>query len=170
MPFPNSVADAMPWGIVGEGYLDVRGSINAQPLQLTSETGNIFGYALTHVEGENGFAEVGGTGVFAGILAFPKEHIAFALPGTQTNSVPAGAVVSGVTEHPGLIVSLTTAAAIGDGVAFAADGSLAAAPAQVAPADHTLIPGAKVVRYNVNAGLAIISLKELPTLAAAASA
>lgn len=158
----------MPWGIVGEAYLGVRGSVNAQPLQLTSEAAaNVFGRALTHVEGENGQAEVGGDGVFAGILAFPKEHIAFALPGAETQTVPQGTIVSGVTEHPGLLVTLTTAAAIGDGVAFAADGTLAAAPAQVAPANHTLIQGAKVVRYNTNIGQAIISLKELPAPAAA---
>lgn len=169
MPFPNTVDDAMPWGIVGESYLGVMGSINAQPLQLSSEAAeNIFGRALTHVEGENGIAVVGGDGVFAGIMAFPKEHIAFALPGVETTTVPEGTVVSGVTEHPGLIVTLTTAAAIGDGVAFAADGSLAAAPAQVAPANHTLIPGSKVVRYNVNQGIAVVSFKELPTPAAAA--
>ena len=159
----------MPWGVVGESYLGVRGSVNAQPLQLNSDAAaNVFGRAMTHVAGENGVAEVGGEGVFAGILCFPKEHLAFALPGAVTNTVPAGTIVSGVTEHPGLLLTLTTAAAIGDGVAYAADGQLAAAPEQVAPASHTLIPGAKVVRYNVNTGEAVVSLKELPTPAASA--
>ena len=159
----------MPWGIVGESYLGVRGSENAQPLQLSSAaTANVFGRALTHVAGENGLAEVGGDGVFAGILCYPKEHPGFVLPGTAANTVPEGTIVSGVTEHPGLLLLLTTGAAIGDGVAYAADGQLAAAPAQVAPANHTLIPGAKVVRYNVTTGEAVVSLKELPTPAASA--
>ncbi len=169
MAFPNTVTRDMPWGIPGELALGVMGGLNAQPLILDAAENAVFGRALTHVADQSGHAVIGGAGTFAGILANPKEHVNYSMPGDADSVLVDGTVVSGVTATAGIWVLLTTAAAIGDGVAYAtADGQLAAAPAQVAPADHTLIPGAKVVRYDVTGGLAIISLTELPNPAAAA--
>lgn len=172
MPFQKTVLAALAMGIAGEQAFD--GAVRAEPVVLktavATEDGeqSLYGRALTSTESVDGVAqvEVGGAGTYIGILADPKANPTSTSLGGLTPGLEAGTHLTAVSETPGMWVSLVGTGAVGDGVAFAADGLLQAAPAQVAPASTTLIPGARIVRYDVNEGLAIVALQQLPTAAA----
>ena len=183
MPFQQTVGADMPWGIPGELALGLAQNVRAEPVQLSeaftggSTIPTAFGRAMTKVDAPSlGYgttaphgtlAEFGGDGVYLGLLANPKAAVSYGAIGSSFNGLEAGAALEVVSECPGIWVLLTTAAAVGDAIAYAADGQLAAAPAQVAPANHTLIAGSRVVRFDVNAGLAMVALQQLPAPAAA---
>lgn len=171
MSFQKTVLAALAMGIAGEQAFD--GAVRAEPVVLktafpTSDGDpSVYGRALTSTESIDGVAQVivGGTGVFIGILGDPKANPTSTVLGGLTPGLEAGYHLTAISETPGMWVSLATAGAVGDGVAFGADGLLHAAPLQVAPATTVLIPGARIVRYDVNEGLAIVALHQLPTAA-----
>ena len=143
--------------------------MNAQPAILNSAdaANNVFGRAFTHLAAE-GQVTAGGAGVFAGILANPKEHAnrGTLAGGTLADSLvlPNGIIASFVQETPGIIVTLPAGDVnIGDQVIYAtATGILdTQAPGTAPGAGNALIPGATVVRYekSATAGLAVIALK-----------
>ncbi|XAO54129.1 structural protein [Yersinia phage vB_YenM_P744] len=173
MSFQKNVLADIAWGIVGELALGLPQNVRAEPIQIKTAVNGaagqapIYGRAVTGVAGDSGVGEVGGTGTYLGILFNPKENVAYAALGADTYGIEAGSRLQIVSDAPGLFVQLSTAGNIGDGVAYKSDGTLAAAPLQVAPASTTLIPGARVVRYNVLTGVAIISLTQLPAPAVA---
>ena len=168
MSFQKTVADDQAWGISGEQAL--AGDVRTEPVQLKTayagESGKPapFGaVALTQESGDNGLVSVGGAGVYIGILSSPKQCFANAGLGETAVGIDAGAQLEACSQTPGMYVTLTTDAAVGDAIAFKANGTLVAAPASTAPDGATLIPGSRVVRYNVTSGLAIVSLQQLPT-------
>lgn len=181
MGFQKEVYDDLAWGIPGELGLADLGGVRAEPFQLATVFNGAasvptpYGRAVTRKDnifvGDNtapGHAqtgEIGGAGVFIGLLHAPKSDVAFAYVGSEAPGIEAGTMLEAVSETPGIWTLLTTAANVGDAVAYAADGQLAAAPKQVAPASHTLIPGSRVVRFDVNKGLALVALQQLPVSA-----
>lgn len=179
MPFQTTVEFFPGAGIPGQIFLD--GPLRAQPVRLntTPATNNVFGSALTIVSGATGtgapgdaanpapmVAAVGGTGVFAGILANPKEHTSY---GNSTDgpfgtnfALPNGTIASAVQETAGIIVTLPAGSAPGQTVYFlTADGTLVTTAAgAAAPAGANAGgPIGKVERFlNAAASLAVISV------------
>lgn len=158
MGFQSTIALAQGFGVVGE--LAFAGPTRAQPGVVKGTAANIVvGRAFT-IDNTDGQFQPGGTGAFGGILATPKALQSIGTtaggPLAPTLVVPAGTVCEFVTMGE-IIVALTGAANIGDGVYFVqADGTLAAG---TAGAGQTQIVGAKVVRFkNAAAGLAVVSL------------
>lgn len=181
--FQRTVGADMAWGIPGELALGFPPDVRAEPITLKTAFDNDgtkptpYGRAVTKadnaslgyaaVQGSAVVAEIGGTGPYIGLLCNPKADVAYAGLASTTVGLEQGANLEVMSECHGMWALLTTSANIGDGVAYAADGQLAAAPKQVAPASHTLIPGARVVRFDVTTGLAMVSLQQLPTPAVA---
>lgn len=159
MAVQKTVAADIAWGIPGE--MGLAGDYRASPAFLEAAATNANLGAALCAGTNQGQVKVGGTTAFVGLLANPKVSADTDL-GAPMN-LAAGTAVECVSQTPGMWVTLTTTANMGDAVAYKADGSLAAAPASTAPTQHTLIPGARVVRYDVAAGLALVALVQLPT-------
>lgn len=165
MAMPQATIRQFPTdGIQGDFALD--GPIRSQSvlLQSADATNNVIGRAVTMVAATDGAAIAGGTGAFAGILTNSKQYASLggaSGPLSPTLALPNALPVQATTMAPGIYVITSTTANIGDGVAYAnATGILAAAPAGVPPASHTLIPGASFIRRNITSAgtLAIIQL------------
>lgn len=191
MSFQKTVNADIAWGIPGELALGFPPDVRAEPVNLnvvfngapgvatpygramTKTDAPALGYGTTPSHATT--AQFGGTGAFLGLLANPKAGVAFTALGGDAPGIEAGAALEVVSETHGLWALIMTNAAVGDGVAFVTDtadgtvaGTLKAAPLQVAPAGTTLIPGARIVRFDVNTGLAIVSLQQMPTPAVVA--
>lgn len=172
MTFQKTVASDLAWGIPGE--LALAGDVRAEPVQLKTKFDGTSGkrvpfgaVALTQAAGDNGLVTIGGTGTYIGILSSPKQWAAYTALGGDAGGIEAGAQLEATSQTPGMFMELTTAAGVGDAIAYKADGTLVAAPASTAPASSTLIPGSRVVRYNVTTGIAIVALQQLPVPAVA---
>lgn len=162
MPFQNTVRRDQATGIVGD--LVIGGPVRGQPGILASSdaTNNVVGRALRHLAGEDlkVSADVA-TGAFAGILANSK---IYALLGNTSGTLepdltlPNETMVQLITMTSGILVSLSTAAAIGHNVFYATATGVLAAAAGNTLADHVMIPRAKIVRCNTTPGLAIVEL------------
>lgn len=175
--FQSTVANNMGFGVVGELFLD--GPLRAQPVRLNSAdaANNVFGRAFTTTaSGTASFATAadptpvvaaaGGaaTQAFAGILAFPKEHALIGNGLASSLALPNNTLATLVQETAGLIVTLSTAAAVGDWVWYAtATGALqSTAPGASAPAGTVRVPNGRVTRYAVAAGgLAVIEFNAI---------
>ena len=189
MAFQKNVGADIAWGIPGELGLGFPPDVRAEPVSLNatfngaSGVATPYGRAMTKANPpELGYgttpshatiAQFGGTGAFLGLLANPKAGVAYTALG-DAPSIEKGAALEVVSETHGIWALLTSSGNVGDGVAFLTAttdptiaGTLKAAPAQVAPAGHRLIPGARIVRFDVNTGLALIALQQLPTPAVA---
>ena len=158
MAFQSSIAVAQGYGVIGESQFS--GPRRAQPGVVKGTAANIVvGRAFT-IDAADGQFQPGGTGAYGGILSNPKalQSIGTSAGGplAPTLVVPAGTVCEFATMDE-ILVYLTTAAAIGDGVYFVqADGTLGAG---TAGAGQTQIANAKVTRFaNAAAGLAVIAL------------
>jgi len=116
----QAVAINMAFGVVGELFLD--GPLRGQPGIIDSDgvtpAFNRVGRVFTHVAAADGHVTVGGSGVFAGILANPKVYPLFgtASGGSLAPSLDLGQYAIGefVYDTTGIIVSLAAAANIGD--------------------------------------------------------
>lgn len=179
MGFQKTVKGDIAWGIPGEIALGLSDqAARAEPFQLkTTFNGGAgvatpYGRAVIRTDNADGgtataaghyqLGTIGGTGTFIGLLHAPKSDVAFAYVGSEAPGLEAGVMLEALSETAGVWVELTTAGNVGDAVAYKADGTLVAAPKQVAPASSTLIPGSRIVRYDVAAGLAIVALQQLP--------
>ena len=161
--FQSTVRLVQTTGIVGDIIND--GPRRAIPGRLNSgdAADNVVGRAFYHTAASDDQVQADGANTlqFAGILANSKNY---ALRGTTAGGTLAATTTLANGEQVELlqmgiiIVTLTTTANIGDNVYAAdADGQLAAGTS--APANHTLVPNAKVVRRNItSAGDAIIQL------------
>lgn len=161
MALQSTVALNQGFGVVGE--IQFEGPTRAQPGILKVGTASaadiVIGRAFT-IDAADGQFQPGGTGVFGGILANPKAVASYGTaaggPLAPTITVPAGEVGEFVTMGE-ILVSLSNAAAIGQGVYFTnATGALSAG---TAGGGQTQIGNAVVKRYaNAAAGIAVISL------------
>jgi hypothetical protein len=165
MAFQSTVRQFPTDGIVGDQALS--GPVRAKSVILKSSdpTQNAIGRAVTYVAGQDDNVIVGGAGplIFAGILSNSKQYASLGGSGgplSPTLILPNDLPVQATTVIPGMYVTLSTTANIGDGVAYHnTTGVLAAAPGGTPPATHTLIAGASVIRRNITSpGLAIIQL------------
>ena len=165
MPFQSNVRINQTTGIVGDVVL--QGPLMAQPgiLASTNAANNVIGRAFRNAANSDlNVSADAASGEFAGILANSK---VYATSGTAsggtlapTLALPNNTEVELVFFTAGILVELSTDAAIGENVFYAtATGILAADPSETL-ADHVLIPNARVVRNNISsAGLAIIELR-----------
>lgn len=172
MTFQTTVPSDLAWGIPGEQAL--AGDVRAEPVQLKTVFNGTAGkrvpfgaVALTQASGDNGLVSVGGSGTYIGILSSPKQWASYTALGGDAPGIEAGAQLEATSQTPGMWMELTTAAGVGDAIAYKADGTLVAAPLSAAPASSTLIPGSRVVRFNVTTGIALVALQQLPTPAVA---
>lgn len=154
MAFQPSIRQFPTDGIVGDFSLD--GPIRSQSVLLNSSdpTQNVIGRAVTMTAGSDGVAVAGGTGVFGGILTQSKTYASLggsSGPLSPTLTLPNNLPAQATTVAPGIFVTLTTTANVGDQVYFVqATGALGAvAPGSGAGAGNTLIPGASVIRRNI---------------------
>lgn len=176
MTFQTSVFNNIGFGVVGEGYLD--GPTRAQPAKLdsTDPANNVVGRVFTVADDGTASFETsadpkpitvaaGGTGAFAGILGNPKNYVLYgtAVGGTLASSLtlPDQTIVELFQEHPGLIVAVPAACAVGDWVYWTnATGVIVTAAPGIdnAPASSSRVPGGRVERFeSAAAGLAVIS-------------
>lgn len=159
MGFQSNVYLNQGFGVVGEIVFEGPLRATAGVIKGADPTLNVVGRAFT-IDVADGAYTAGGTGVFGGILSNPK---ALSTSGTAaggalapTLTVPNGTVGEFVTMGE-IVVALSNAANIGDGVYFTnATGALSAGTASTG---QTQIANAKVVRFsNAAAGLAVVSL------------
>lgn len=166
MTFQSTVNIQLGFGVVGEILL--AGPKRAEKLTMNSSgTPNVIGYAFTKSNTTNvatvGGAITNGSTVFAGILANPKEY---ATSGGSTGTLSPTLTLPDNTDGDfvtmgEMVVTLTTAANIGDVVIYAtATGALAAvAPGAAAGSGNVIVPNCTVVRYPTSAaGLVAIRL------------
>lgn len=175
MPFQSTVSNNIGFGVVGELAFD--GPIRAQPVRLLSAdaANNVFGRAFTTQDGGTAeFAtaddphpvvgQAGGTAVFAGILAFPKEH-ALVGNGLAPSLILANNILATlVQECAGLVVTLPAAFNVGDWIWYnTTTGVLqSTAPGAAAPAGTARVPNGRVTRYeSATAGLAVIEFNAI---------
>lgn len=163
MSFQSTVNTTQATGVVGDILID--GPMRAQPgiLASTSAANNVIGRAFRHVSGSDLNVTADGTGAFAGILGNTKvyAHGGTTSGGTldETLVLPNNTNVELVTKTSGIVVDLSTDAAIGENVFYNDTTGILAADAGTSLSGHTQIPNAKVVRRNISAaGLAVIEL------------
>lgn len=172
MPFQTSVRERIANGIPGELAFDGPLRALSAALDSASAANNVFGRAFTIATNPADPAvsptavAAGGTGVFAGIMSNPKEHVNL-LGFNASFTLPNGSVASFV--HMGQIfVDLANAATPGMQVEFNQTTGVLSALAAAATdptAGSTIIKNAKVIRYlgSVTSpfdGLAVIQLTD----------
>lgn len=166
--FQKEVRADIAWGIPGEIILGMAPDVRAEPVALakpySGET-TPFGKAVTKagdaslgydtIEATATPVEIGGSGEYIGILSNPKAAYSYLPVGAKGAGLTVGQTLEAVSDCHGIVVEMTGPAKVGQPVGFAADGSLQAG-------GGTLIPGARVVRFDTTKGLAIISLNQMP--------
>jgi hypothetical protein len=166
MSFQQTVFLQQGFGVPGELYTDSPHRAWEYTLVSASAAYNIIGataYTLTS-QGIAQAGNTGGTGVFVGVLANPKEQTLFGVGGSPlspTLVLPNNVLASLVTMGD-LVVTLPAAAAIGDYVIFDnVTGALSTVPPSTSPFPGTGKSAAfAVVSYFTvaAAGLAVITL------------
>jgi len=165
MAYQSSVTTNQGFGVIGDLVWD--GPQRAEPaiLNSTSAANNVIGRAFSRKTTSNlNEVEAGGTGAFAGILFNSKSYASY---GTAAGGTLAATIVLAnetqveLLKMGTVLVSLTTAAAVGNDVHYVqADGTLLAVAAGTSPAvGNSAVPNCKVVRLDTSgAGLAVIQL------------
>ena len=87
MAVQKTIRQFQTTGIVGDIVLSGPVRAQAGVLNTSTATYNVIGSAMTHVSGQNGQFTIGGTGVFAGILANSKQY---GLYGTSAGTLEPG--------------------------------------------------------------------------------
>lgn len=169
MAFQSAVRTDVGFGVIGEPFLN--GPTVATPVKIytADATKNVVGRAFTYSNGADSSGDAatvvaGGTGAFAGILANPK---IYATAGTSaggtlapTLTLPNYSIGEVVSQTAGIVVTLGGAADVGYWVEFVqATGVLnAIAAGATVGSGSTIIKGARIERYDVSSGLAVMSL------------
>lgn len=168
MAFQSSVNIDVGFGVIGEIFLE--GPLRSQPANIytADATKNVVGRAFTVTNGADSSGDAitvaaGGTGAFAGILGNPKAYASVgAASGTlqPTLTLPNYTIGELITETAGMVITLPGAADVGYWVEFnQTTGVLNAIAAGAAPTSGcTIIAGARIERYDVASGLAVMSL------------
>lgn len=160
----TSVAFAQPLGVVGEIIID--GPQVSRPFTLVSADAsyNVFGRAFT-VSSE-GVAQAGGTGVFAGILTGPKQHVHYGTaaggPLAATLTLPNNVQAQLTTLSEGIVITVPGACAIGAQVIYdTTTGALStvAADATEAGVGKAFVPNGRISDFTPSgAGLAVLRM------------
>ncbi len=159
MPFQNTVRAEMAFGIPGE--LATSGPMRVAAWKIRSKKPNRIGYAYTYLS--DGIAQVGGKGLFVGVLIHPKHYAS-----CGTAEGPLAPTFDIQNEGTGelltmgeIIISLDCAAEVGHIVTYdTTTGALSAVAAGgEIPTGKAQIPNAVVSRYSsTEAGLAVVTL------------
>ncbi|HHE6469914.1 TPA: hypothetical protein ACPFI9_002493 [Providencia rettgeri] len=156
MAIPNSVANGLVSGVVGE--ISHAGPIRAVAaiLSSTDEKENIFGRAYTYKDDSVESVQVGGKGAFAGIMINPKAfriEVGYARNGTQGEFLTMGEVYVELKAGVGKI----NAPVVFDET----DGSLSSKSAPAA-GDRVIGFVSRHVESSESAHLSVIRLTEIP--------
>jgi len=161
MGFQSTVRFDQAAGIVGELIFD--GPQRAEPNTILSAdpSMNVIGRAFTQLPTQ-GFVEVGGLGVFAGILVNP---LVYATSGTAAGALEPTLVLpndglASFLKMGTIIIELLNGADIGDNVEYSeTTGELQGVTGNTPSVGFALVPNCKVVRANTpSADLAYIQL------------
>lgn len=160
----QAVNTNLGFGVVGELFLD--GPFRGQPAIIDSDgvtNPNRVGRVFTHVAASDGHVVVGGTGIFAGILANPKVYPLFGTSsgGSLAPSLDLGQYMNGefVYDTTGIIVSLAAAASIGDEVYYdTTTGVISTQPASVAAS------GAQRIAFASNVATVTLAPAGMPPI------
>lgn len=173
--FQSSVASKQAFGVPGELYSNAPTRGMPKTIVSDSDVDNVIGRAVTIPDTANSsVVEMGGTGVYVGILVGPK---LYANNGTAdggslapTMTLPNNTEVETLQEGE-LIVFLNSAANEGDTVVFDQDtGMLSAIAPNAEIASGFTNAQATVTRFSIpSAGSAVIALNIIPTQNALAS-
>lgn len=132
------------FGVPGEIVRD--GPLRSHPgyINTTTPANNVFGRGFTQAAA-GGSVAAGGTGVFFGLLANPKQHASFGSPTLgplAPNFALPNNVIADFVTFAMIVAQLSTAAQIGQQVQMSqADGSLSIPVVPGTPdAAHTMIP------------------------------
>lgn len=179
MTFQSTVSNNIGFGVVGEIFLN--GPLRAQPARLdsTDAATNIIGRAATIKDNATASfdtsadpqpldVEIAGAGVFAGILAMPKNYPLYGTVAggslASTLTLPNNTMVELIQECAGLIITLGAACAIGDWVWYSVTtGELqTTAPGAAAPLGTARVPNGRITRYeSAAAGLAVMEFNAI---------
>lgn len=162
MAFQTTINSSLAAGVVGE--LAADGPTRANPYILNSDDAsyNVFGRAFTVVS--EGVAKAGGTGAFAGLMAFPKENVS---AGTSAGGTLAPTLtlrngeVASLLRMGEMFIAVPAACAIGDEILYdTTTGALSTQTAGDTPgAGKAKVPNAVIAKYTpAAAGLAIARL------------
>jgi hypothetical protein len=165
MSFQTNVNVNYAFGVIGELINDGPTRASSRIVN-SSGTPNVIGYAYTRSNTTDictvGGAITNGSTVFGGILANPKEYASL---GTTAGTLVPTLVLpdnaqGDFVEMGTMVVTLTTAANIGDLVVYAtATGALGAvAPGAAAGAGNAFVPNAIVRSFTAAPGLVAIRL------------
>ncbi len=165
MSFQSAVNFYQGAGVIGDKYADGPWRAQSYTLESADAAYNVFGRAFTIVA--QGFVEAGGTGVFAGILANPKQNT---LQGTAAGGSLAPSLTlpnyaqADIVSEGSIFVTLPGAAAIGDLVVYhTTTGVLdTISPGDPLPASHAFAQAVVDYFTVTGEGLAVITLT--PTL------
>ena len=153
--FQQTVNTSQALGVPGEFYDDSIKRVRTYVLDVALSGKPAIGRVFTR--SASGGLALGGNGAFLGVLCSPKTHARPGLDATLT--VQDGAVVELADIGP-LIVTTSAAALPGDAVQYdVATGEIAGAPANPVAAGMKIIPGAKFILFEADAGgLAVVQL------------
>lgn len=155
MAFQTTVNSDLSRGIIGEIVTEGPLRVAAWNLNSQTTTANKVGRAYTKTANE-GEAQIGGAGAFAGIMITPKELVAniSGNPLDASIAVPPSTVVELCTMTSGIVVETAVAVSYGDKAYFIpATGEIT----NVATS-NTEIVGAKFVNTTSAAGLTVLQL------------
>jgi len=155
------------FSVVGEIYTNSPSRAEVYTLNSLDPANNVFGRAFTKTLASPGYAEAGGTGVFAGFLINPKSSASF---GTVTGGALAPTLTlpnqsfGEIMNMGTIVVSLPAAANIGDYICYdLVTGELTSQPPASAPLLGTAFAHAVVDYFQVSsAGLAVITITDVP--------
>lgn len=163
MGFQKNINTKQAFGVEGEFYDDSPRRVHTYVLQANGTANPVIGRAFTLDATAEGKATLGGTGVFAGVLISPKEHVLYGVSGDifgASLEVPAGKNGSLATMGH-IIVRVGAAVAVGAQAQFNTSTGVISAPATAGTADTgcALIPNSKFVFVAGEAnGLAVLEL------------
>lgn len=152
MVFQQTVRQDQTFGFVGEVIEDTPMRARQNIIVSGDAANNMIGRAFTQVNNQDDQVQAGGTGFFFGIFINSKN---LATSGTSAGTLEPTLVVPNRTIgefiYSGVvIVEISNAANIGDFVYYN-DTTGALQAGTTAPANHTQVPGARIVRRNIPA-------------------
>lgn len=165
--FQQTVGVTQGFSVVGEIYADSPVRCQTYTIDSTDPANNVFGRVFTKTAATQGYAEAGGTGVFAGFLVNPKNSASFGTVagGTlaPTLTLPNESIAQ-ILSMGTIVVSLPDVANVGDYVYYdLLTGELTTQAPESAPLVGTAFANAVVDYFEVTAaGLAVIKVTDAP--------
>lgn len=157
MSLQTAVRELQAFGLVGEFYDDSPRRVAPYNVYAGSDQ-PVVGRAFTIDATTKTSANMGGTGVWGGILVSPKEYVLYGGL-NATMEIPSGTPAQLATMgHVNVVV--TTATSVGDYAFYnTTDGTIASAADTTPPANTAIIPNGRFVLVDAAAGeVAVLEL------------